>query len=146
MSRIRIGDQTWDLSNATLELYHCRGPEADWNLALTHAGETLWLAGTVMPGPASIEALIGAEFTVDLRSLDELAGALLGRSVTLYPGGQGVCALAFRGAASPRGVRLAAAANCDWDRYLETFDRDQPVALDFDLDAAVAALHPGNLP
>ncbi|MCY0993541.1 hypothetical protein OV203_40765 [Nannocystis sp. ILAH1] len=146
MSWIRIGDTTWTFRNASLELYHCEGPEADWNLALDHAGATLWLAGTVVPGPRSPEALIGAEVSVDLRSLDEVAGALLGRAVTLFPHGQDVNALGFRLAASPGGVRLAASARCDWDRYLGTFDHGQPVDLELDIDAAVVALHPGNMP
>ncbi|PCC74764.1 hypothetical protein SAMN02745121_06056 [Nannocystis exedens] len=146
MSRIRIGDHTWTFDAASLELYHCMSSEADWNLALVRAGATLWLAGTVVPGPRSPEALLGAEVSVDLRSLDEVAGALLGRHVTLYPGGQDVCALRFRLAASPGGVRLAASAGCDWDRYLKTFDHDRPVDLELDIDAAVVALHPGNLP
>lgn len=146
MSRIRIGDTTWTFRSASLELYHCLAPEADWNLALDHAGATLWLAGTVIPGPRSPEALIGAEVSVDLRSLDEVAGALLGRAVTLYPGGQDVCALGFRIAAAPGGVRLAASARCDWDGYLQTFDHGQPVDLELDIDAAVVALHPDNLP
>lgn len=146
MSRIRIDDQTWTFRSASLELYHCLGPEADWNLALDHAGATLWLVGTVVPGPRSASALIGAEVKVDLRALDELAEALLGRQVTLYPHGQDVCALGFRLAAAPGGVRLAASARCDWDRYLQTFDHDQPVDLELDIDAAVVALHPGNLP
>ncbi|MCY1005193.1 hypothetical protein OV079_06320 [Nannocystis pusilla] len=84
--------------------------------------------------------------SVDLRSLDEVAGALLGRAVTLYPGGQDVCALGFRIAAAPGGVRLAASARCDWDGYLQTFDHGQPVDLELDIDAAVVALHPDNLP
>lgn len=146
MSQLRIADQTWTFASASLTVYHCLAPEADWNLALDHAGQTLWLAGTVIPGPSSPEALIGAEVVVDLRALDELVGALLDRPVTLYPNGQDVCALALRLAPSPRGVRLAASARCDWDRHLGTFDHDQPVALELDLDAAVAALHPGNLP
>ncbi|MDC0674241.1 hypothetical protein [Nannocystis radixulma] len=146
MSRIRIGHDSWTLDRASLEAYHCHAPEADWNLALDHAGQTLWLAGTVTPGPRAPAELVGAEVTVDLRSLDEVVGALLGRAVTLYPGGQDVCALGFTLAPSPAGVRLAAIVTCDWDRALATFPHDEPVVLELDIDAGVEGLHPGGLP
>ncbi|AKT39912.1 hypothetical protein [Chondromyces crocatus] len=146
MSRLQLGDQSWTLRKASLTIYHGAAAEADWNLALDHAGETLWLAGTITPGPHAPEALLGAEVTVDLRSLDEVVSHLLGRAVTLYPNGQEVCALVFRLTASPQGVHFAATAPCDWDRYLQTFDHDHPVTLELDIDAALTALHPGRLP
>ena len=75
MSRIRIARDTWTLGGASFVAYHCDGPEADWNLALDHAGQTLWLSGTVTPSPRSYVDLAGAEVTVDQRSLDEVVGA-----------------------------------------------------------------------
>jgi len=146
MSRLRISHDTWTLGGASFVAYHCDGPEADWNLALDHAGEMLWLAGTVSPAPRSPAELAGAEVTVDLRSLDEVAEALLGRSVTLYPGGQNVCALSFTLSPAPAGVRFAATVTCDWDRALATFPHGELVVLELDIEAAVAALHPGALP
>lgn len=146
MPRIRIAGETFEFASASLVAYHCDGPEADWNLALDRDGDTLWLAGTVTPGPRSPDALVGAVVTVDLRALDEVVGALLGRHVTLYPGGQDVCALAFPLARGAAGVRLAAAVACDWDRALETFPGASLVEMELDIDAVVAELHPGDLP
>lgn len=146
MSRIRVAGATFAIERAVMVAYHCAAPEADWNLALEREGASLWLAGTVVPGPATIDALGGAEVSVDLRSLDEVLGALLGRAVTLYPNGQGVCALKLRLARTPRGVRFAGECECDWDRELGTFEAAGWVALSIELDAEVEALHPGRLP
>lgn len=147
MGQIRIADRTYALSASEFVAYHCQQPEADWNLALAHQGRALWLSGTVIPAPLTVDDLDRATARVDLRSLDELAGALLGREVTLFPGGQDVCEIEFPLARTPAGVRLAVAVTCDWDRYLETFPRDAgPIELALEIDAPVAALHPGRLP
>lgn len=143
MRRIRIADQTFEFPGATLVAYHCDAPEADWNLALDHHGATLWLSGTVTPGPRSRDALVGAEITVDARALDEVVGALLGRDVTLYADAQ---ALAFPLAGTSSGVRLAATFACDWDRALASFPEPGPVEIELDIDAEVTELHPGQLP
>jgi hypothetical protein len=146
MGHIRVAGVTFAIERAVMVAYHCASPEADWNLALSCEGRSLWLAGTVVPGPTTIDALDGAEVSVDLRSLDEVLGELLGRAVTLYPNGQLVCALKLRLARTPRGVRFAAECECDWDRELGTFEAPGPVALAIELDAEVEALHPGRLP
>jgi hypothetical protein len=146
MSHVRIAGTSFTIERAVMEAYHCASEEADWNLELVREGGSLWLAGTVVPGPATIDALHGAEVVVDLRSLDEVVGALLGRAVTLYPNGQQVCALRLRLARTERGVRLAGECECDWDRALETFEAQGMVALSIDVEAEVTALHPGQLP
>lgn len=146
MSHIRVAGTTFAIERAVMVAYHCASPEADWNLALEREGALLWLAGTVVPGPATIDALGGAEVSVELQSLDEVLEALLGRAVTLYPGGQGVCALKLRLARTPRGVRFAVECECDWDRALGTFEVAGSVALSIELDAEVEAIHPGQLP
>lgn len=146
MSHVRVADRHFPLEHAALVAYHCDGPEADWNLELAHAGQTLWLAGTVRPGPRVADELVDAEVEVDLRSLDEVVGALLGRDVALYPGGQQVCALGFRLARAPVGVRFAVTVECDWDDSLQTFARPGPVVLELEIDAVVAGLHAGALP
>lgn len=146
MSHVRVAEQRFELDRAELEAYHCAGPEADWNLKLVRADGCLWLAGTVEPGPRTIDDLDGAEVTLDLRSLDETIGALIGRDVTLYPGGQDVCALKLRLARTERGVRFAVTCESDWDPALESFARPGPLTLSIDVDAAVVALHPGPSP
>lgn len=146
MSHVRIAGASFVIERAVMVAYHCASEEADWNLELMREGGSLWLAGTVVPGPSSIDVLDGAEVSIDLRSLDEVAGELLGRAVTLYPNGQEVCALRFRLVRTLRGVRFAVGCECDWDRHLETFDAAGMVELSIDIDAEVEALHPGRLP
>jgi hypothetical protein len=146
MSHLRVAGATFAIERAVMVAYHCASEEADWNLELVHEGVPLWLAGTVAPGPSTIDALDGAQVSVDLRSLDEVVGALLDRAVTLYPNGQGVCALTFRLVRNSRSVRFVVDCECDWDRDLATFEATEGVALSLDIDAEVAALHPGPLP
>lgn len=146
MSHVRIAGASFAIERAVMEAYHCASQEADWNLELVREGGSLWLAGTVAPGPATIDALHGAEVVVDLRSLDEVVGALLGRAVTLYPNGQQVCASRLRLERTERGVRMAGECECDWDRGLETFAAQGMVALSIDVEAEVTALHQGPLP
>jgi hypothetical protein len=146
MSHVRIAGASFAIERAVMEAYHCASEAADWNLELVYEGTSLWLAGTVVPGPATIAALDGAQVTIDLRSLDEVVGGLLGRAITLYPNGQDVCELQGRLARTERGVRLAVGCECDWDRALETFEAPAWVELSLDIEAEVAALHPGRLP
>lgn len=146
MSYIRIAGETFVLDGAELLAYHCCGPEADWNLALSLPGRTLYLSGTVTPAPRTADDLEGAAARVDLRSLDEVIGDLLGHSVTLYPGGQDVCELTFPLARSPKGVRLAVVFTSDWDRVLETFPGAGDIEIAIEIDAVVSALHPGRHP
>lgn len=146
MSHILLAGERFAVDQARLVVYHCAAETADWNLELLCGGRSLWLSGTVTPGPADAEALPGAEVEVELRSLDELLAALLGRAITLYPGGQEVCALRFRLQGSPTGVRFAATCSCDWDAYLRSFAAPGNVELTLAIDAEVAALHPGPLP
>lgn len=106
------------------------------------------LTGTILAsGPRTIDALHDAEVSIDLRSLDEVIGALLDREVTLYPNGQDVCALRGRLVRTSRGIRLATECECDWDRALETFEAGAGmVELAIDVEAEVAALLSGRLP
>jgi len=145
MSHVRVAGASFAIERAVMVAYHCASEEADWNLELEHEGVSLWLAGTVTPGPETIAALEGAEVSIDLRSLDEVIGGLLGRAVTLYPNGQDVCALTFRLERTERGVRFAVDCECDWDRYLETFDAEGAVELSIDVDAEVGGLQQGRL-
>ncbi len=146
MSHIIVAGERFPIDRATLVLYHCDEPEADWNLELVLGDRSLWLAGTVTPAPRTPADLDGARVEVDLRSLDEVVADLLGRSVTLYPGGQAVCALRFQLARSPDGVRFAATTSCDWDDYRKTFNTPGPVELTLEIDAIVSQLHQGQLP
>lgn len=146
MSHIVVAGERFEFSGASLVVYHCLGEDADWNLELVREGESLWLAGTMRPGPRSADDLVGAEVEVDLRSLDEVVSALLGRPITLYPGGQAVCALRFMTAGSPEALVFAATCSCDWDPYLQSFPVAGAVALELAIEARVEALHPGHLP
>lgn len=146
MSHVRIAATSFAVERAVLEAYHCASEAADWNLELVREGASLWLAGTMVPGPATVAALDGAQVTIDLRSLDEVVGGLLGRAITLYPNGQDVCELQGRLVRTERGVRLAIECKCDWDRALETFEASAWVELSLDIEAEVAALHPEQLP
>lgn len=146
MSHVRIAGASYVIERAVMVAAHCASEEADWNLELVREGGSLWLAGTVVPGPSSIDGLDGAEVSIDVLSLDEVVGALLGRAVTLYPNGQEVCALRFPLVRTLRGVRFAVVCECDWDRYLKTFEAGGVVELSIDIDAEVEALHPGALP
>lgn len=145
MSHIRVAGTSFAIERAVMVAYHCASEEADWNLELVREGASLWLAGTVKPGPGGIGALDGAEVEVDLRSLDEVVGELIGRAVTLYPSGQEVCALRLRLGRTERGVRFAGECECDWDRALETFEGVEMVGLAIDVDAEVGGLHPGRM-
>jgi hypothetical protein len=146
MSHILVAGERFPIDRAQLVAYHCDGPEADWNLELVRGDESLWLAGTATPAPRTPDDLVGASVEVDLRSLDEVVGDLLGRPVTLYPGGQDVCALRFHLARSPDGLRFAVTTSCDWDHYLQTFATPDPVELTLEIDAVVSQLHPRHLP
>jgi hypothetical protein len=139
---LRIAGQEFSFERAALVAYHCAADEADWNLELVRDGETLWLSGTVAPAPASGDALAGAVAMIDPRALDELAGALLGRPLTLFPATEPTLALSC----TARGVRLATRFTCDWDRALDTFPDPAPIDITIDIDAELAALHPGRLP
>jgi len=146
VSHIIVAGERFEVREAALTVYHASAEEADWNLELAFGGRTLWLAGTVTPGPDSAAALVGAEVAVDLRSLDEVVRGLLGRSVTLFPGGQAVCALRFGLVASAAGVGFVVTSRCDWDRYHETFPGLGDIEVTLAIDARVAALHAGQLP
>lgn len=146
MSHIIVAGERFEIRAAALTVYHASAEEADWNLELACGEQTLWLAGTVTPGPDSAAALVGAEVAVDLRSLDEVVRGLLGRAVTLFPGGQAVCALRFGLVASPAGVGLVVTSRCDWDRYHDTFPGLGEIEVTLAIDARVAALHPGQQP
>lgn len=146
VSHILLAGERFGIDQATLVVYHGAAETADWNLELVCGGRRLWLSGTITPGPVDAVALVGAEVEVDLRSLDELLEALLGRALTLYPGGQKVCALRFRLLGAPGGVRFAVTCSCDWDTYHRSFATPGDVELTLAIDAEVAALHPGPLP
>jgi hypothetical protein len=136
MGTITLAGTTWDVSDGTLHLG--RGTSVvDWNLSFRHGDQELWLAGTAGPGPfAGRDGLVGATLKVDLRSLDEVCGALLRRDVTLYPHGQTVCRLEL--ACTPLDsdrLRLYAAFDAEWDRFLGTFpDGPDRVAAAIDLE------------
>lgn len=146
MSYIVVAGQRFDFAGASLVAYHCLGEDADWNLELVREGESLWLAGTMRPGPRSAEDLVGAEVEVDLRSLDEVVSALLGRAVTLYPGGEQVCALRFVTGGTSEVVVFAARSDCAWDRYLQSFPGEGAVEVELAIEARVVGMHPGHLP
>lgn len=146
MSHILLADERFVVDQATLVAYHCAAETADWNLELMCGGRRLCLAGTITPGPGDVEALAGAEVEVELRSLDEVLEALLGRAITVYPDGEQVCALSFRLLGSPAGVRFAVTCRCDWDSYHKSFPNPGTVELTLAIDAVVAALHPGRMP
>lgn len=145
MSHIALAGERFGIDQATLVVDHGAAETADWNLELVRGGRRLWLSGTITPGPVDAGALVGAEVEVELRSLDELIEALLGRAITLYPGGQAVCALRFRLLGAPGGVRFAVTCSCDWDSSLKSFATPGPVELTLAIDAELAALHPGPL-
>jgi hypothetical protein len=149
MSHLRIAGETFHFDRVSLLAYHCASREADWNLGLEGAGTTLWLSGTIVPGPATPDDLDGAQVSVELRSLDEVVEALLGRPITMYPGGQAVCALAFPIARTAAGARFAVDFEFDWDHALGTFpDKAAGTRLTgaLELDAELEALHPAGLP
>lgn len=146
-SHLRIDEETFAFERATFVAYHCASSVADWNLELIRAGEAFWLSGKIVPAPRSPEDLDGARVEIDLRSLDDLADALLGRAITMFPGGQSVCALSFTLARSPTGVRFASDFSFEWDHDLETFPiKGTTLQASIELDAEVGALHPGGLP
>lgn len=148
MNVITIADQRYEFDRAALVAYHASSGEADWNVELVRGGESLFLSGTAALGEpiTDLESLLRCRARVDLRSLDEVAGALLGRSVTMYPGGEDVCELAFPLAPSEAGVRLAVSFEFEWDAYLDTFPgRTGRLPASIHLDAPVT-IHAGMLP
>jgi hypothetical protein len=64
---------------------------------------------------------------LDLRALDEVFGALLGRPITAYPGGQEVCAahLDMR-ELDGGGLLLSTQFEFDWDRALDPPEASYP--------------------
>ncbi len=148
-SFIEIDGTRHAIDDATLELYHCAGSEADWNLELVgHDGNVMYLAGTV-PAPKAASDLVGSKLRLDPRSLDEVAEALLGDAITIYPNGAEVCeAFLEVDTASACSLRLVSSFAFDWDRAI-----DQPGAryaeprrVAFEILASIGPLHAGNLP
>jgi hypothetical protein len=147
MNQIRIANQTVVFERVTFVAYHCSAATADWNLCLEREGAMSYLSGTITPAPRTASDLAGASVRVDLRSLDEVAEGILGRPITLYPGGQSVCALSFPIERSATGARFAINFDFEWDHALGTF----PVAGTMEsgtieLEAEVGALHPNAPP
>lgn len=147
MRRISIAGTSFEFERADLWGYHCASEEADWNLELVRGETTIWLSGTMKPGPRGVDELAGVVMRLDPRALDEVVESLIGRAVTLYPRqdpglGDGV---EFRLVRTDGGVRVSVAMDADWDRYLESFPVPGDVRVEIEIEAGVGELYPGRL-
>lgn len=137
---IELQGQRYELEAAALELYHCAGPVADWSLGLSRGAQRLWLAGTVEPAPISEAQLHTRRLWVELRSLDEVFGALTGKILVHDP--PDTIALDWSGG------ELSVAYTFEWSCGLGPSGRDgpEPGWVRIHITPQLVGMHPGALP
>ena len=145
---LTVDGESYALSEAGLELYHCDSREADWNLFAfsdrKHGANDdsvgVALHGTVSPAPTTVDDLVGLELQVESDNAGWEADFVVnGQQGDLYPGFDCILRVASGG---ERNVRLE--LRDALFSFLATEDgRERDVAVSLEVEVSVVSMRRG---